>query len=94
MVQDTRKTLYNGTFKPLNLPEPLQVEEDPHGLPLTLKTKKKQAIVAIEDIWRLDDEWWRATPLARLYFTVMLVSGQRQVVFKDLVANRWYRQSY
>jgi hypothetical protein len=94
MVQDTGKTLYVGTFKSLNLPELLYVEEDHLGLPMALKSGKKQRILAIEDTWRLDDEWWRAAPLSRMYFTVTLVSGHRLVIFKDLMNNRWYCQTY
>ena len=33
MVADTGKTLRTDTTKPVNLPEPLSVEENPDGLP-------------------------------------------------------------
>jgi len=70
------------------------VEEDPSGLPLTVKTPRRQAIAAIEDRWRIDDEWWRREPVSRLYFSTCLASGHRLVLYKDLTDNRWYRQSY
>jgi hypothetical protein len=94
MVQDPGKALYAGTFKTLNMPELLRVEEDHKGFPLALKGRSRQAVATIEDIWRLDDEWWRAATLARMYYAVLLVSGQRHVIFKDLATQCWYRQSY
>ncbi len=94
MVEDTGKTLHIDTTKPVNLPEPLQVEEDQSGLPLAVKTKRRQKIIVIEDCWRIDDEWWRSKPVSRLYYAVILGSGQRMVLSKNLIDNSWYRQSY
>jgi hypothetical protein len=94
MVADTGKTPRPSTFKPVNAPEALRIEENPAGHPVALIAKTRQAVVAIESIWRLDDEWWRARPLSRMYFAVMLTSGQGLVIFKDLVDNRWFRQNY
>jgi len=94
MVADTGKALRADTLKPLNLPEPVNVEEDARGLPVALKTKRRQIITAIEDRWRIDDEWWRREPVARLYYAVRLASGQAMVLCHNLADGRWYRQSY
>ena len=94
MVADTGKTLRADTAKPVNLPEPMAVEENADGLPAFVKLKRRQKIIAVEDCWRIDDEWWRSEPVSRLYYTVILASGQRLVLSKNLVANSWYRQSY
>jgi hypothetical protein len=72
----------------------VDVEESPTGLPMALGGKRKQVIVFIDDRWRIDDEWWRVEPLSRMYFGIMLASGQKLVVFKNLIDNRWYLQSY
>jgi hypothetical protein len=56
MVTDTGKTLRTDSIKPVNLPEPLQVEESPAGLPVAVRLKRRQSIIAIEDCWRIDDE--------------------------------------
>jgi hypothetical protein len=50
--------------------------------------------MTIEDKWRIDDEWWRAAPLSRFYYNVLLASGQRLVLYKDLVTGEWYQQEY
>jgi hypothetical protein len=76
----------------MNLPEPVRVEEDPSGKPVVLKTKLRQKIIAIEDRWRIDDEWWRSQPISRLYYAVGLTSGLRLVLYKDLIRGEWYRQ--
>jgi hypothetical protein len=94
VVTDTGKTLRAGTCKPVNTPEALKTEEDPTGLPLAVKIKRRQAVISIEDSWRLDDEWWRAEPVSRLYYNVLLASGQRLVLYKDLITGGWYQQDY
>lgn len=94
MVQDTRKTLRPDALKPVNVPEEVAVEEDGSGQPRALKGKRRQAVAFIDDAWRLDDEWWRAAPLARCYFAIALASGQQLIIFKDLQNSRWYSQSY
>ena len=36
----------------------------------------------------------RSEPVSRLYYAVILASGQRLILSKNLIANCWYRQSY
>jgi hypothetical protein len=93
MVEDTGKTARAGSLKPVNRPEPERVEEDTAGLPVALLTKRRQTVKGIDDRWRIDDEWWRSEPVSRLYYAVRLISGQRLVIYKDLVSGGWYRQS-
>ena len=94
MVPDSGKTLRADAVKPVNLPEPVRVEENNSGLPLAIRTGRRQAVKSIEDHWRIDDEWWRSEPISRLYYAVMLASGQRLVVYKDMFKREWYRQGY
>lgn len=91
MVKDTRETVRSGTGKPVNTPEPVEVAEDALGLPVAVK---RLTVTAIEDRWRIDDEWWRRDQVSRAYYAVMLKSGQRTVIYKDLAAGGWYRQTY
>jgi hypothetical protein len=94
VVEDTGKALRAETGKPLNTPEMLAVEENESGRPVAVRMKYRQAVTIIEDCWRIDDEWWRTNPISRLYYRVRLTSGQRLVLFKDLVAGNWYKQDY
>jgi len=94
LVKDTGKTLRADTYRTVNAPQSVAVEENGSGLPLALKTPRRQAVSAVDEMWRIDDEWWRREPISRLYYSVRLVSGHRLVLYKDLVNNCWYRQSY
>lgn len=94
MVENTGETLRAGAYKPLNTPEILRVKEDDAGRPLVIMGRRRMGIEAIDDRWRLDDEWWRSEPVSRLYYAVRLASGQKLVLYKDLVTGGWYRQSY
>ena len=94
MVENPGETLRAVAYKPLNAPEPVRVDEDTEGLPLAIREKRRQRIEAVDDHWRLDDEWWRDEPVSRLYFDIRLASGQNLVIYKDLITGGWYRQSY
>lgn len=49
-------------------------------------------MVQVQDCWRIDDEWWRETPIARLYYTVVLKGGLLLTIFHDLIENTWHEQ--
>ena len=93
MVEDSGKTPGVSTYKSVNMPEPVSVIEDSSCFPVALMTRRKQSVMAIEDRWRIDDEWWRLKPVSRIYYTVLLVSGHRLALYKDLITGNWYRQS-
>jgi hypothetical protein len=94
MVKNSGKTLRADTYRPVNAPEPIEVEEDPSAYPQAIKTPQRQAVVTIDNRWRIDDEWWRCEPVSRLYYEILLASGQRLVLCKDIANDCWYRQSY
>ena len=94
MVENTGKTLRADTCKQVNTPQALTVEESAEGMPVAVRQKQRQVVISIEDRWRLDDEWWRTEPVSRLYYNVLLASGQRLVLYKDLIAGNWYQQDY
>jgi hypothetical protein len=93
MVENPGAALHADAVKPVNTPEPVRVEEDASGEPLAVRLPRRHRIAAIEDKWRIDDEWWRKEPVSRLYYAVMLAVGQRLVLYKDLVSGEWYRQA-
>ena len=75
----------------LNIPQPVTVEESSGGLPFAVNLPRREVIEAVLDRWRLDDEWWRTEPVSRLYYSVMLASGRRLVLYKDMVKGDWFK---
>jgi hypothetical protein len=94
VVENTGETLPADTYRPLNTPEPVRVEEDALGLPTAVREKRRQPVEGIDDCWRLDDEWWRPESVSRLYYAVRLASGEKLVIYKDLTSGGWCRQPY
>ena len=82
-------------LSPLKEPRPLAVEAGEDGrLPVAVVlTGHRLAVERIEDIWRIDDEWWREE-VSRLYYRLLLEDGRPLVVFHDLVRGQWCEQSY
>jgi hypothetical protein len=92
VVENTGAALRADAAKPVNTPEPVRVEADASGLPAAVRLKRRLRIVTIDDKWRIDDEWWRKEPVSRLYYNVLLATGDRWVLYKDLVSGEWYKQ--
>ncbi len=94
MVANTRTETGADAIQPVNAPQPVEVKEDADGRPLKLRLTHWQKVASIEDTWRIDDEWWREKPVSRLYCEVIVASGRRLTIFKDLLNSLWYRQNY
>ena len=75
--------------RPLNAPQPVRVQADARGKPIAV------AGVQVESVnrdWLNRFGWWREHPLRRRYYEVITVTGQRVVVFRDMVTGRWFHQ--
>ncbi len=82
------------SFVPLNMPRPIQVEVDEASLPTSVvRGGRRVAVAAIEDTWRIDDEWWR-DEISRLYYQLALADETTITVFEDLIRGGWYAQRY
>ena len=82
------------TLQPLKQPRPVTVEADVHGLPVAVVLSgRRLAVEAAQDVWRIDDEWWREE-VSRLYYRLLLEDGRAATVFHNLVNGRWWMQSY
>ena len=93
MVQNTRETPSASSLRPLNLPIPISVEEDGNGRPLAVNQKGRiMKIISIDDLWRIDEEWWREKPIARMYYQLTAEGGGHLTVFRDMIGSSWYRQ--
>ena len=79
--------------RPLALPVPVAVREDPHGHPLAVRRDRQwQPVARVEERWQVDC-WWLPAPLQRHYYRVSGPDGRQITLFRDQQAGRWYRQA-
>jgi hypothetical protein len=82
-------------LRPLNRARPIRVEADESGEPQAVVLgRERLAVAAVQDRWRIDDEWWRKRPVSRVYFSLLLESGRVMTVYRDLMSSRWCKQTY
>jgi CO dehydrogenase/acetyl-CoA synthase delta subunit len=70
-------------------PRPATVSADDAGQPLAVDG---EAVDAVRESWLVEDRWWTDRPLRRRYWEVVTDGGRNVVVFRDLVAQGWFRQ--
>jgi hypothetical protein len=81
-------------LSPLKEPRPVVVATDDAGAPVAVVLGgRRLAVERIEDVWRIDDEWWREE-VSRLYYRLLLADGRPLIVYHDLVRELWSEQSY
>jgi len=95
VVADTGAAGGAGRLRALNRPRPVRVEADGEGRPLAVWVAgQRQAVECVLESWRIDDEWWRPQAVSRLYWRLVLADGRTATVYRELVKDRWFRQSY
>ena len=93
MVAHPRAEASAGCLRTLNLPRPITVRAAQDRPAALLIGRHWRRVDGIQDDWRVDDEWWRE-PISRHYYQVVLDDGSLRTIYRDLVANAWYEQSY
>jgi protein ImuB len=82
-------------LRPLAGPRLLRVEADERGQPSIIAYEgAPRTVTAIQDRWRIDDEWWRETPLSRTYYRLQLEGDRVVTVYQDLIGGEWWLQRY
>jgi hypothetical protein len=89
-------------LRPLNLPRPVEVDLDAHGLPMrvvtgSLGTLRTYEVEQVQEVWRVAEAWWRAASVQRTYYQVVIDSGRTLTLFHDdeeHLAAGWYEQRY
>lgn len=93
MVPYTGTPAGAGALRSLNVPEPLEVRKDGAGQPTAIRLRHRWINVeAVDDMWRIDDEWWRGAAISRVYYGVLLEGGHRETLFRDLMTGLWFMQ--
>jgi len=49
-------------------------------------------VASINDLWQVDDEWWREQPISRRYYQVTTQDERRLTIFRDQLNGQWYWQ--
>jgi hypothetical protein len=63
------------------------------GLPIAVVEGERRRAAQIEDVWYVDDEWWRE-PIARRYYRLFLDGGVVRTVYHDGERDEWFAQGY
>ena len=50
------------------------------------------AVTSINDIWQVDDEWWRERPISRRYYQITTQDDCRLTIYRDQLNAQWYWQ--
>src|SRR4051794_33921983 len=82
-------------LRPLNAPTPLRVQTDAHGRITSVWRHGRltpRTVDAVQDRWRIDDEWWREHAISRLYYALVLDDGTLLTVYHDLLVDAWFEQ--
>jgi hypothetical protein len=73
----------------LNVPQAIRVQVDDRGRPLVIDGVR---VETVKRDWLNGFAWWRDKPVRRRYYEVTTVTGGRVVVFRDVLADRWFSQ--
>jgi hypothetical protein len=79
----------------LNAPRAIAVRADEAGRPVAVRRAdwaQPRRVLEVQDCWRIDDEWWTASPVSRIYYELEAEGGVRVALFHDLIAGRWFEQ--
>ena len=95
MVKNSGTPVRAHRLRPLAGPRLLRVEVDERGQPRAIAYEgATRAVAAIQDRWRIDDEWWRETPLSRTYYRLQLDGDRVVTIYQDLIGGQWWLQRY
>ena len=82
-----------GAVGALHTPKPAEVREGAGREPESVRIRGRwRQVSRIDDRWTFD-LWWLHEPVAREYYRVDSDDGGKITLFRDIVDDRWYRQS-
>lgn len=93
MVAHSRTETRPDNVRSLNIPKPITVIAE-HGMPAKVVTRTAEvAVMQIQDVWIVQDEWWRKE-IDRQYFALLMMDGEIRTIFHDRMDDAWYEQAY
>ncbi len=93
MVPDSRAKTGAGQLRSVNQPRPVTILVEAGQPVILIEGQRRHRIEQVQDVWRIDDEWWR-NPISRYYYRVVLDNGSLRTIYHDLVSGDWYEQAY
>ena len=81
----------------IHAPHAIVVRTEANGCPIAIQRPDRPRVyrvVAVQDRWRIDDEWWRERPISRLYHRVLVEGDVDLTLYHDLIDGQWYEQRY
>ena len=97
LISGRQSVVRRSDLRPLNAPSPLQVQADDQGRIVSVWRQGRltpRTIAAVQDHWRIDDEWWREPPVSRMYYALQLEGDRVVTVYQDLAGGEWWLQRY
>ena len=55
--------------------------------------QRRLEVSSVEDVWEVDEEWWRPEPISRVYYRVTTEDDRDITLFRDQIGGRWFRQN-
>lgn len=81
------------SVRALNTPRKITIVAE-NGVPAVLITPKtEERVMQIQDVWVVQDEWWRHE-IDRQYFALLMQNGELRTIFHDRIDDMWYEQAY
>lgn len=81
------------TWRQVNQPQPLDVSVRPDGAPGQVRVRgRARRVEAVRERWRIDEGWWRAKPISRMYWRLVLDNGHQITLYQDLDDRTWWSQ--
>lgn len=79
----------SNTLRLLAQPDQISVKTGPDGSPVIVDVAP---VAHIREAWLVEDRWWTDKPLRRAYWEVVTKAGRCEVLFRNLINGKWYRQ--
>jgi hypothetical protein len=95
MVRHTGRTSDPRRIRRLKSPQAIEVRTGDDKAPVSVWLHGAwQDVHLVRRPWRIDQHWWRAEPVSRLYYRLAPEDGPPLTIYRDLIAKTWARQEY
>ena len=94
MESSPRAKVGSHRLRPLNTPVPVQLRIDAGVPTAVLQRAGWRRVDLVQEVWRVDDGWWRPSQVARTYFRLALEGGHMITLYHDDIEGTWWAQTY